>query len=185
MPDDLQNSILTQRMRDYLQGEGYDDHDAERMTRKRIRERLRASIFDIQLIASELPLHDLDKAFTEPEEREIEPGFQLPLANSVSALPMLLYLIHREAEMNPNTPNKGWRTELEVESGIEKALVRLGESYEAVDVNITIEGGVPLKELAESELASLSTDMLKQLLAADEITSEEFAEATIQKSQDE
>lgn len=62
-----QNSILTTAQREYLQGKTELSSDAERMQRKRIRERVSHGIADLALLADSLDAEDWDQIFAEFE----------------------------------------------------------------------------------------------------------------------
>lgn len=174
------SSLMTDRQRKFLRGESELSQSGDRAARRRIRERLQAALFDVSLIHSRLPLDDIDKAFEEPDDPEL--GSSLPLTNTIPDLIALLYIAFRNSETSDSdSTHDGWFMEHNVETGIEHALNRLGVSWEVIDVDITIERGEPLDELADQELSSLSRDELKQLLIAGEIDSDEFAEAITEK----
>lgn len=170
-------SVLTPSQRDYLAGERDPAPAAERAIRSRIRNRLRASVFDYSNIFHNLSFEDIDAAFTEPDE--LQPSVKLHHASAIGDIVALLFLVERESEFSESAPYPGWRMEDLVEGGVSRALNRLGESYESVDVSVTIERGEPLEELAEQELTELSHDQLRQLLFSGEITNDEFAQATM------
>lgn len=62
-----QNSILTTAQREYLHGETELSSDAERMQRKRIRERVSHGIADLALLADSLEAEDWDQIFADFE----------------------------------------------------------------------------------------------------------------------
>lgn len=62
-----QNSILTTAQREYLQDKTELSSDAERMQRKRIRERVSHGIADLALLADSLDAEDWDQIFAEFE----------------------------------------------------------------------------------------------------------------------
>jgi len=185
IPDDRPSALLTPRQRDALRGESDLSERGERAARARIRKRLHASIFDLQLITSTLPLKDLDKALSEPEEYESKPGSSPPLKNALFTLPALMYLSNRHSEPTANGQPDGWQTALTVEHGIELALTRMGVGYDSIDVEIQVERAESLEELAEGDLASYSPDRLTQLHRAGVIDSDQFAQAWGAKDNDE
>lgn len=173
--DERPAALLTNAQRAYLRGEKEYRPSAERDVRQRIRERLRAGIFDLQMIVSLIPLTDLDKALTEPVD-ELEPGMTMPLTNAMSALPALIYLNHRETEPKTKGRPDGWRTAYDIEEGIKTALARMGVGYETIEVDIRVERGRDLDEI-EGDLANLDRDELGQLHRAGVIDTSEFADA--------
>lgn len=181
---DFPTSVLTGRQREFLRGELDITPSAERSARQAIRERLHASVFDYSLInrSQKLKLEDIDKAFAETVEPEA--GAVLEVMGTIPDIIALLYTAHRDREtLDSEGTHDGWQMEHFVETGIERALNRLGVSYETVDAEITVKRGESLEALADGELTSLSTGELKQLLIADEIDSEEFADAVSAKAE--
>lgn len=174
---DLPSALLTPRQREILLGEDNIGERANRAARARIRERLQASVFDLQLIVSALPLKEIDKALSEPDDYELEPGSRPPLANSMHALPVLLYLYHREQEITAQNAPDGWRTSLDIERGVENALTRMGVSYDEVSNELRVVRGPDLEELSQGDLMALSNDQLGQLHRAGLITSDQFVDA--------
>lgn len=167
MGDDKTGAVLTPSQRDFLKGE--DDSElsdaAARMTKKRIRDRLRASIFDLELVASTLPLGDIDKALSEPDESEWQrPGYP-PVANAIPSLVALIYLRNRDTEVQAEDRHDGWMTEATVEEGIQRAFGKLEIELNDIHVRIEIQRGGSLEDLAEGEenLASLTQEQLSQL----------------------
>lgn len=163
------SALLTPRQREYLRGELDIKPRAERALRQRIRERLQATVFDVQLINQNLSLNDLDVAFESPED--------IPQSAIDSQLPTfvtLLYLLRRIDETR--APHDGWHLEQIVESGIIRALRRNGTTGGA-EVSIRVDRGEPLAELATGDLSELSADTLTDLLIAKEISKQEFTAA--------
>ena len=177
------SALLTDRQRKVLLGESDLGDRGERAARTRIRKRLRASIFDLHIIVSALPLDDLDRALSEPEDYEFELGTQPPLINNIEALPALLYLYHREDEIASPNQTDGWRTALDVEEGIKTALTRMDITYNSIDVQIEVDRGPDLAEQSEGDLADLSRGQLGQLHRAGYIDDDEFANAVIEHHQ--
>lgn len=178
---DLPSALLTPSQRDLLKGEPDISARGERAARSRIRDRLRASILDLQLIVSALPLDDIDDALTEPDEYEPEPGSAPPLANSLPALAAILYLA---------TTQEGEEEDLLVfvdsaARGVETAVNRRGKTVEDHEVDWHLEVGDSLEEQARGDLSELPEHVLKQLLVAEEITSDQYTEAWTAKHADE
>lgn len=182
--NDRPSALLTPRQREILRDEGEDIGErAKRTARARIRDRLKASVLDLELIVQALPLKDLDKALAEPEghEHDVVP----PVANAITALPMLLYLYNRERELGAEDYVDGWVTARDVAAGICDALTRLGVSYDYVDVEIEIERTEDLVELAEQDISELSDHHLTQLHRAGLISNDEFARTWLEKTESE
>jgi hypothetical protein len=176
---DRSNSVLTDSQREYLRGDRSLSDSAERMARKRIRERLQAAIFDVGLIVSESPVEDIDDALSMSDAAET------PLLESaIQSLLVLLYLYHREQEDRTETKHDGWLTARDVESGIKMALTKAGAGYEDVSVEIEVERTRPVEELADGDLSDLSRDQLTEFLRAGVIDGDEFAEAWDAKDDD-
>jgi hypothetical protein len=177
IPDDRPSALLTPRQRDALRGESDLSARGERAARARIRDRLQASIFDLQLIASTLPLEDLDTALSEPDQYESNPDTQPPLTNALPTLPEIVYLRYRDTAHAAEGQHDGWQTAVAVERGIESALTRMGIGYDSIDVDIHVERAENLEELADGDLASYSPDRLTQLHRAGLIDGDQFSQA--------
>lgn len=180
---DRPSALLTPRQREILRGDENITDRAHRSARARIRERLQASIFDLRLLVSSFPLKDLDKALAEPDDYELKPGTSPPVENTMHVLPALLYLYHREREVDVENQPDGWRTSSDVERGIKKALTRMGVGYEDINVEIHVERADELESLAEQELESHSRDQLLQLYQAGMIDFDDVVEAETAKQQ--
>lgn len=182
--DELPSSLLTPRQREILKGDTDITARAQRGARARIRDRLHASIFDLHLIASTLPLADIDKALAEPDQYEAEAGTTPPLMNHLEALPALLYLHHREHETEAPSREDGWRTAIFVESGIEMALTRMGIGFESINVDIQVKRAEELDSLMGEEVKDLSQEQLSQLHRARIIDADTFGKALMLINQD-
>lgn len=174
--DELPASVLTPSQRQYLRGERNVTDSAERAIRSRIRNRLQASVFDLQLIVDSFSLEDIDRGLSEPDWYDFEPGSTPPVTNCMPALPALLYLYHRRDEQEADRAD-GWRTQNDVEHGIEMALTRMGVGYDQLEVDINIVRADDLESLAEGDLAERSRKQLRQMLFADIIDEVEFSQA--------
>lgn len=172
---ELPASVLTPSQREYLRGEQKTSDSAERAIKARIRNRLQASIFDLQLIIEALELEDIDTALSEPDWYDLELGSTPPVTNRMPALPALLYLYHREDEREADTD--GWRTQRDVKRGIEMALTRMGVGYDRLEVDINIVRAGDLESLAEGDLAERSREQLRQMLFEGYIDEIEFSQA--------
>ena len=163
------NSVLTESQRKHLR-EGGGANATIRMARKRIRERLQASIFDYSLILNALPLEDIDEALSDEDPPM---SVELPVASALPDVIALLYLVDRDAELKG--PYEGWRMENKVEAGIHRALTRrLGVEVKSIDVDITIKRGADLHDLADGPLDELPEATLRQLFFARVISAEQY-----------
>lgn len=179
--DDLPSALLTPNQRRMLRGEADLTKRGERSARSRIRERLRASIFDMQLIVSALDIDDIDDALTEPDEYEAELGTVPPLLNSLPALATILYLA---------TTTEGEEEDLSVfvthaARGVETAVNLREKTVEDHDIEWRLKVGAPLEEQAQDDLSELPEHVLKQLLMAEKITSDEYTDAWAAKQKKE
>lgn len=180
---DRQRGFLTVADREYLIADDLDlDVTVERQKRYRIRNRLRASILDIALVISKLPLDDTDKALSEPEDYEPEPGSKPPLLNSLPSLATLAFLALSSEETGGETDIT--RFLAIVEKGIQHAVTRRDKTIDTLELEGHLEYGDPLTEVDHDNLAELPRRQLNQLHSVGLITDEEFAEAIIASSSD-
>lgn len=171
------NSILTQTQREYLLGKQYDKDDSERMTRRRIRQRLSAAMWDLNLIVNNLPIDDIEKSIPKTDGVNDEEGGFHPIEETNHKAISLLYLAYRQRETLPDHED-GWHLEQLVDEGIRDALTRLGVDAEKVEVDISIERGEELRALVDADdLDDVPDEMLLKLWKADDITQEEFFNA--------
>lgn len=187
MSDYLPAAALTKAQRAYLKGEKDYNPATERDIQSRIRERYYASLLDFALLAEECPIEELDEALNSgrPDDAPDDPKELAYPRGGFPAFATLIYLAHRDVE--PESPERpdGWRTAMDVENGIETALVdRLGIDAE-VSVEIEVERREGLASLGDKtdELADLSADQLTNLLRAGEITGDEHAQAWVKKQE--
>lgn len=182
MTDPAQNSLLTDKQREYLRSS-----DAERKEeytkqlrsyhRKNIRERLQRGVADITLILDELPLEDLKTVVEpDPELTASEENIHFSSADLVT-LAFLLeeYLSDQVPNIQDQERHRG--SALMIHAGIIEALRMLGQSWQNIEV--TIERGDTLDELAQKDLSELSNDELDQLYSDDRISREEYARAIL------
>ena len=187
MAPDRKSSVLTNSLRKYLLGGKQASNESE--YRSRIRDGVYMSVLDYHLILNELPIDDIRKSLSERENvidddrvlefKDPEPdvlqkfGTALP---SLFGLPYIkVYADERKAENQP----LGWKMELYVERGIRRALNRMGESVTSVDVDIDIQLGEPLEDIADSDLTELDHDTLSQLRKGGYISDDQFAETWV------
>lgn len=171
--DDLPSALLTPNQRRMLRGEADLTKRGERSARSRIRERLRASIFDMQLIVSALDIDDIDDALTEPDEYEPELGSSPPLLGALPPLATIVYLASTRDGDEENIPPFLHH----VGEGMKIGVNRRGKTVEDCEIEGELQVGEPLDERARGDLSELPEHVLKQLLMADEITSDEYSEA--------
>lgn len=166
--DERPAALLTKAQREYLRGERPDySSSTEREVKQRIRERIGSSVDDISLLVERLDLEELKKAIGGESHKWGDLVALVVLADEV-----LSDTEPRGAEGDPFP-------ELSIENGIGAALRRLGQSWETIDV--TIERGGPLDDLAQKDLTELSESELDQLRMAHKITREEYADEVIRR----
>ena len=78
-----ESGILTQKQREYLKGDREYDEDAERMARKRIRDRLYNSFRDLTVLYDEYDAEELEKALTSPNGEDVE---SVPIHKAIAFL---------------------------------------------------------------------------------------------------
>lgn len=174
-------ALLTPTNREYLRGEKELDGAAERALRSRIRKRIQAGLRDFSIILDRLADDDLDKVFS--ESVETRGGSQMPISDTISRVIAVLYLGLPRGDDDPRKPDDDPVATV-IATGIERALTRRGGAVASVSVEVDVELRDDLSEIAEKDLTELSTDVLEQLLFADEITPTEFANATLENEQD-
>lgn len=170
-------AILTPSQREYLRDKSdiEEESDRERMTRSRIRSRIRAGVQDFALVLERLDLEDVKKALETPAQDEIA------VEDGLTSMIALVYLFYEEH----GKPSWGTTEDLfakRIEIAIETALNQVGESATTIDVNIEVDRGPELGALADRDLDELSKDQLSQLHRAGLIDSDAFAEAWVEKS---
>lgn len=186
MAPSRKSSVLTNSLRKYLLGEKEPSNKSE--ARSRIRDGLYMSIFDYYVILNRLSIDDIRAALSEPEKEitDIEvtdPEDQKEVIQKFgTALPSLFGLpyikIFSDEKKAENQP-LGWQMEWYVEEGIKRALNRMGESVTSVDVDIDIQLGGPLEEIANSDLSELDHETLSQLRKGGYISDDQFAKAWV------
>ena len=186
MAPSRKSSVLTNNLRKYLLGEKEPSNKSE--ARSRIRDGLYMSVFDYHLILNELPIDDIRTALSAPEKEidddevtDIDPDPDV-LNKFGTALPSLFGLpyikLFAEEQKAENQP-LGWRMEPYIENGIKRALNRMGKSVATVDVDIEIQLGEPLEEIATRDLSKLDRSELSQLRKGGYISDDQFAEAWV------
>lgn len=169
-------AILTPSQREYLRGKSdiEEESDRERMTRSRIRSRIRAGVQDFALVLERLDLEDIKKAFETPAQDEVEVEYGL---ESMIALVYLFYM---------DIDKPGWVAsedlfEKRIESAIVLALNQVGESANNVDVGIEVARGDPLDDLLGKGIQELSLTELDQLHRAKKIDREAYVDEIIRR----
>ncbi|WP_049904112.1 hypothetical protein [Halococcus agarilyticus] len=176
IPDDTEEwpaSVLTPNQRERI-AEGSLDPSvaADRAMLARIRKRIQVGIFDLGALSRGLQQKEIQKAFKDPDDRVYQ-----PIGSTIPDALALFYLAGWEQETAPNT-SEGWYFEGRIEGAIERALNARGITAEDVTVNIDVERGDPIDDLARGELRDLPSPVLSQLFANGAISHEEFTEAT-------
>jgi len=187
MAPSRKSSVLTNNLRKYLLGKKEPSNKSE--ARSSIRDGLYMSIFDYYLILNELPIEDIRTALSEPEKEiddadvtdfeDLDPDVLNKFGTALPSLFGLPYIKLFSEEKKAENQPLGWRMELYVAQGIKRALNRMGESVRSVDVDIDIQLGKPLKEIANSDLSELDHSTLSQLRKSGYISDDQFAEAWV------
>lgn len=185
--DSAPSAVLTDRQRRWITGEIDDiSGGAERAMKARIRERIEAGIFDINLLMQQHSVEELEKALSEPDWYEEDVAHVPPLEDAISALAGLIYLraheLERELGQREDDDSDGQRTALHVRGGIDMALGRLGVAARDIDVEINVNRGEDLDTLVKrGELADVSEIQLAQLKQEGKIDGETFSEVMIER----
>lgn len=160
-------SILTNGQRDYLEGD--TEPSQERTVKTRIRQRLRSSLADISLILDELGIEEIETTFDDGAAH----------ASDLVALAVLAKEFSPEYGTGVSGQEPPEEPESTIVAGVRRAYEELGVSLETVEV--VIEEGRPLDELAGEELAALSDDELGQLFQSGRITRKQMSDALLEK----
>lgn len=130
---DRERGILTTDDRDYLTGRKSLQSDSERNTRKRIRDRVRNSLYDFEYLAAVLEERDVTQLVTESGETN-EQAFD--------AAEDVIAFIYRMCAYAPDSPgystNDRFRDVLQ--NGIEKGL---DDRHEVLDFKLDLHCGLP------------------------------------------
>jgi hypothetical protein len=153
------------------------------------------SVFDYDLILRKFDVERIRDAFVEPEKStehpdvtdidDLKPNIYLPFGTARPSLISVLYISLIKKERQGDGLSLGWLLEKDVEIGIERALTKLGEHYHDVNVEVTIDLGEPLEDLADSDLHDLDNTTIDQLFKAGLIGDSELGKARVRKSQKE
>ena len=171
-PDEWPASIMTPEQRKRITEDGLDPSDAaDRAMLARLRKRIQAAVLDLGTLSRALTQPEIQKAFKDPDDR-----VYAPIGSTVPDALALFYLAGWEQETASNT-SEGWYFEGKVEAAIERALNARGITAEDVTVDIDVERGDPIDDLARGELKNLPKAVLSQLFANGAISHEEFIEA--------
>ena len=187
MPPKRKTSVLTDSLRKYLFGQKETGRESE--DRRRIRDGIYMSVFDYHLILNELSIDDIRKALSEPEKeidddsvtemKDLEPDVLQKFGTALPSLFGLPYIKVYDDERKAENQPLGWKMELYVEQGIRRALNRMGESVTSVNVDIDIQLGESLEDIADSDLTELDHDTLSQLRKGGYISDDQFAETWV------
>lgn len=182
MPEDeLPAALLTARQRSVLRQEVDISDRGVRASHSRMRERLRATMQDFDLVLRHMEASHIQRALERragvpdrksgeappPAERE-----EIQLENGMASAISIVYLaeIERRAPLSAQdrtdllTDARG--VEARAEKGIRIALNRLGVSTESVDVDIDITLGEEFDHFAELDVAALAEYSMTELLQA-------------------
>lgn len=183
---DRGSAALTPKQRAHLRGEADIDENTshERVTRSRIRDRLRASLLDIALMHDTLDAKDVKTAFEDPEFGPENHDEIIHMFNQASNIFALLFdglsrasnRNHIEVPGNQPGPEMIEMFEHYVESGLADMYRGRGLSVNSVNVDISIELQGDISDLAEKDYSELTKHELDELLSTQEITLEEYKE---------
>lgn len=178
MAYDRQASLLTPDQREFLAGEKDLTDDAERMARRRIRERVASGLQDFNFLNESLKF-DRSDSLTEDDIIQIYDEIIMPFDSNVvpDALGFLLMPViggHPDVPASAQLPVDSTDPERLIMRSVYIALNSVGLEVEDVDVNIEIEAGDDLSDLAGEDLVDLSRRTLSQLRMAGEISYEEY-----------
>ena len=182
---DRTSAVLTQAQREYIRGEKDYRPAVEREVKRRIEDRIQASIFDIELLANEYPLAGLDEGLAEPDWWDGGPVSIPPVERAISSLAALIYLRARDTEeivAEQDGRSHGYRTALHIRGGIETALTRLGVAAEDISVDIEVQRGEDLETIAEQgDLSNVGRKQLARMNLEGLISEQEFNKAMTQR----
>lgn len=188
---DEQGALLTPSQRAYLTGDSEVEPESNnaRAVESRIRTRLRWGMYDFILLLGHLSPEERAKVFAEKGGNENEEGLlgTNPIRNTIIDALGFFYLAtsdldgfwaqrDRWREMNKHDA-AAEKFAAFIQAGITRAFTIEGENVENVDVNINIEPGESLSDLADGSLDELPENTLHQMLDAEEITPREYGEA--------
>ena len=175
MSDEEISALLTPGQRDYLRGESDIEPGSanERAVRNRIRNRLRQSISDLAIINEHLEPRDLEQAFDLIDLID----FSVPIS--------LLLDIYSRVKLDQVDENRGTVPSDEAIDGFEAIYagalrdlyIKRGYAVEEISVDIDVELGENIDEVAETELSQLPNRQIIQLFEAGEIDRYEFIDA--------
>lgn len=182
---DQPTAVLTKGQREYLQGDR--EPTQERTMKTRVRDRVRASLYDLELILDALANGILSVEDLSIMIEGTDPDDPIPMWT----LPALLFVATQttdtqtigEALFGGNSPPEVDRRcrlfDRAVESGVTEALVREDHdrAINDIDNTLSVEFGPELSELRNEDLPALPRDHLDQLLKEGKIDEETYVEA--------
>lgn len=167
---DRPSALLTPAQRQFLDEDyGGENSAHDRAMLSRIRKRIRASIPDISLIVDTFDKAEFKKTFED----------DVPIASDLVALAVLAEEHSPEYGTGVSGREPPDEPEATIVAGTRKAFEKLGMGLETIEV--IIEAGKPLDELAGEELANLSDDELGQLFSSGRITRKQMSDALLEK----
>ncbi|OIB55738.1 hypothetical protein [Natrialba sp. SSL1] len=181
VPDFGMSALLTKNQRKYLNGKSDIEKKSaqERAVRARIRNRLYQSIVDLGLLHQHLEHRDLAKAVEDPNGVPISASIH---DNIDAALALLL---DGAIENRGGNIKYVGQTEETLEKILEKALTTMylshGQSVEQVNVDLNVNIGESLDEIAEKELEQLQPEELRQLAITGHIPFEKYEEILVNR----
>lgn len=185
--EDRSAALLTERQRQFLQGETDLSGRGERAARTRIRKRLSACLRDISLLlySEKFDIEDIQRAVPDdsPSVDDIEELTAPNLGGYADDLVALAVIVEEFSPDQQSSFRDDAGPENEpaatIDMGLRKAARKLGRTLERCD--ITVEWGGPLDDLAEQDLEELTDDELLQLLMAGRIGQKEYLMVVIDR----
>ena len=169
-------AVLTPSQREYLRGESdiESQTDRERMTRARIRERIRAAIADFSLLLEATDPDELHQALDliEQKEAHLEEGVAGGLIDGVA----FMFAANAAAYRGNEITDSDMYGPL-IAEGIRRACRHADIAVDRVGVDIEIEGVAPLEEFDIADLADMPLSALRQRYLAGLISEEQFDRA--------
>lgn len=175
MSDDEISALLTPGQRDYLRGESDIETGSanERAMRNRIRNRLRQSVADLGLINKHLETRDLEQTFDLIDLLKLSP--QLTLLLDIDSRIKGNYSSADSEALPSEDEIDGFETLYS--SALRGLYIKRGYEVEKITVDIEVELGDDIDEIAKRHLSELSDREIIQLHEANKISSRQFFDA--------
>lgn len=177
--DDI-SALLTPGQREYLLGDSDIESGSanERATRGRIRSRLTQAIGDLAILNANLESRDVEQAFEPIDFNDIAPAIALIL----DGFSRVSKYQHGAGERDiPDDEVTDMFTDFYA-SALKEMYVKRGIEVEDITVDIDIELGDSLDQIASKDLSEISEKQLIQLLESGEINKYEFIDTLMMDS---